>query len=61
MKNCKKKVCKKNTTFTSIFRVKKCYFHHDMQKIKFFDFFISDWFLKTFKNFLLDFYSNFEY
>jgi hypothetical protein len=23
----------KSTTFTTIFRVKKCYFHYDMQKI----------------------------
>jgi hypothetical protein len=24
----------KSTTFTTIFRVKKCYFHYDMQKKK---------------------------
>jgi hypothetical protein len=25
--------CKKSPTFTTILRVKKCYFHYDMQKI----------------------------
>jgi hypothetical protein len=26
----------KNTTFITIFRLKKCYFHYDMQKINIF-------------------------
>jgi hypothetical protein len=28
----------KSTTFTTIFRVKKCYFHYDMQKNHFFSY-----------------------
>jgi hypothetical protein len=39
MKNYKKKKIgmQKSSTFTTIFRVKKCHFHYDMQKNTYFN------------------------